>query len=253
MAHKPPLPPDFSIPLVVNGWHHDPGAGRNAHVWRSEAETESVGVFAAVGDSRVDVRVFDDRVRGFAHSQTVATVNYDTPETVEERRRARRDAVAEGVKEAVEWMETTAPSGWSHPAVCEAVFDPPPGHVLEEYYLEQRTVTVYYRRKDAESHHRLAGIGEPNEYTLETCPYLYVHVWRGSGAATVALAPWKGAHGPGSKHEEIKPVAEPPEECGLEVALTVAREWARETVTGGDDVDELSVGQTALSNWEKTV
>ena len=206
-----------------------------------------------MGDSQVDVRVFDDRVRGFDRSQTVATVNHGAPDAVEGHLQARRDAVAEGVTEAVEWMEATAPSGWSHPAVCEAVFDPPPGHVLEEYYLEQRTVTVYYRQKDAESNHRLAGIDEPDEYTLETCPYLYVHVWRGSGAATVALAPWRGAHGPGSRHEEIKPVADPPEECGLEIALTVAREWARETVAASDDVDEPSVGQTALSNWEKTV
>jgi len=253
MAHKPPLPPDVSIPLSINGWHHDPEAGRNAHVWRSEAETESVGVFAAVGDSRVDVRVFDDRVRGFDRSQTVAAVEYDAPDSVEGLRRARRDAVAEGVREAVEWMEATAPSEWSHPAVCEAVFDPPPRHILEEFYLEQRTATVYYRRTDAKERHRQAGIGDPDKYTPETCPYLYVHVWRGSGAATVALAPWKGAHGPGSKHEEIKPVADPPEDCGLEVALTVAREWARETVPDGEPEDRPRVGQAALSDWERTV
>jgi hypothetical protein len=249
MAHKPLLPPDVSIPLSVNGWHHDPDAGRNAHVWRSDAETESVGVFAAAGSDRIDVRVFDDRVRGFERARTVATVEYDAPDTVQGRREAQRDAVAKGVRRAVEWMKSTAPSEWSHSDVCEAVFDPPSGYRLEEYYLERRTVTIYYQREETTERHRLAGGGEPDEYTPETCPYLFVHVWRGSGSATVALAPWKHAHGPGSKYQEIESVAEPPDECGLEVAITVAREWARETVVG-DELIEPSVGQAALSDWE---
>jgi hypothetical protein len=258
MANRPPLPEEFTIPSSVDRWQHDPDAKRNAHIWRNEAETKSVGVFATAGAEVVNIRVFDDRLRGFDRSQTISTVPYNRPDDAKELIRARQEASAGGIRQAVEWMELTHPSEWTHPEVCEAVFDPPAGYVLDEYYLENRTAIVYYQREDAEDRCRLAGGGQPDEYTPETCPYLYVHVWRGSGDATVALAPWRGAHGPGSKHQEIEPVADPPEECGLEVAITVAREWARKTVAtdtpshSEQEHQSPRVGQTALSNWGET-
>jgi hypothetical protein len=45
-------------------------------------------------------------------------------------------------------------------------------------------------------------------------PYLYVEACRGSGNATVVLAPWLRAH-----DDEKHAVLEPPAECGLDVAL----------------------------------
>jgi len=110
--------------------------------------------------------------------------------------------------------------------VCEAVFDAPAGYTLEVYYLENRESIVYYAR-DGVDDSPLRGRGDDLEQlTRANAPYLYVHVWNGSGNATVALAPWTHAHGPGSKHPEIREVAETPADCGLEVAVTVAREWA---------------------------
>ena len=56
--------------------------------------------------------------------------------------------------------------------------------------------------------------------SLETRAYLVVAAWRGSGNATVALAPWLRAH-----DEEMHEVVEPPAECGLAIAVKLAREY----------------------------
>ena len=80
------------------------------------------------------------------------------------------------------------------------------------------------------------------EVTTETYPYLVVQKWRGSGNATVALAPWDYAH-----ETEMVDVRNPPDGCGLDIALTIARNYAAAVI--GDDTDPPAVGQANLTAW----
>ncbi|MFC6720919.1 hypothetical protein ACFQGT_00025 [Natrialbaceae archaeon GCM10025810] len=235
---EPTLPDACELPATVNGWLYDADDTSNGLVFRSRDHECSLGVFDTL--SAVSVRVTDDRVRGFASNVDLERIEYDRDET---------DALRQGLAFAREWMETTGPAEWSHPDVCEAVFDAPPGYALETYNLENREAIVYYRRLNADVDQESIDLraADPSVYTRETCPYLYVHEWRGSGNATVALAPWTNAHGPGSKYPELREVAETPDGCGLEVAVTVAREWAREVDGGAIDTD--AAGQAPLSRW----
>jgi len=243
MVARPPLPDDYDLPTTVGPWVHNPDSGKNAHVWSARDHPVTVGVFGHLGTATV--KVFDDRVDGFRNSVAVAEYEYDGDgDTADQSRAEKRAAVGDALDDAIDWMADYDPGEWSHSMVCEAVFDAPVGYELDRYYLEERTAIVYYRRENAEKVVRLAGAGGPDEYTPETCPYLYVHVWRGSGKATVALAPWLRAHGPASKYPELREIADPPEECGLEVAVTVARQWAREEFGGETDP---GVGQADLA------
>lgn len=241
MATRPRLPADFDLPAEVNGWHYDPETGKNAHAWYAADRTASVGVFCSI--DAVRVKVADERAIGSARS--IEIYREELPEPLSRDRGRKAVRVASGVEAALEWMQSTATDEWTHPEVCEAVFDEPPGFELEQYLLGERSTEIYYRREGADGASRLSG-AQPEEYTLDTCPYLYVHVWNGSGDATVALAPWLRAHGPGSKHWEVEPVAETPEDCGLEVALTVAHNWAAEQL--GIETDHLG-GQQDLAGW----
>ncbi|WP_436348764.1 hypothetical protein [Natronorubrum sp. FCH18a] len=235
---KPDLPDDYELPCAINGWLYDTEDTSNGHVWRSSDDKCSVGVFDTLGS--VSVRVTDDRVSGFASNVELERVEYD--------RAGRDDALAGALGAARAWMEQPDPAAWSHPDVCEAVFDAPTGYSLETYYLENRETIVYYRRDDAETGVEIDVRGKgPEALTRETAAYLYVHQWNGSGNATVALAPWTEAHGPKSKHPDIKPVLETPDECGLTLALTMAREWVREH--DGRAIDADAAGQAALSRW----
>lgn len=232
MSHKPPLPDDYDLPHEVNGWVHDPESNRNGHVWSAEAHESSVAMFAHVGTVRV--AVFDDRVDGFANK--VEPFRDELPDD----RTDLPAAVAEGIDEAVTWMNEHAPAEWSHPDVNEAVFDPPAGYELDWYFLEQRDTTIYYRREGAESVSSLFNDGRPEEVTPETFPYLVIHMWNGSGNAEVSIAPWTRAH-----DHQMETVVEPPEECGMEVALKFAREYVE-----GDDA-EVTTGQTGLAQFAK--
>ncbi|APX98623.1 hypothetical protein [Natronorubrum daqingense] len=238
MVRKPPLPDGYELPEAVNGWLFDSEDTSNGHVWRSSDYECSVGVFDNLGS--VSVRVTDDRVSGFAS-------NVD-PERVEYDRADRDDALSGALDAARAWMEQTDPAAWSHPDVCEAVFDAPAGYSLETYYLENRETIVYYRRDDAEMGIEIDVRGKgPEALTRETAPYLYVHQWNGSGNATVALAPWTEAHGPKTKHPDIKPILETPDECGLEVALTMARQFVREHFADSGEID--AAGQSDIGRW----
>lgn len=252
------LPDDFDAPDAVNGWRFDPEP-YNGRAWRGPDDAKTVAVIAHLGTARAVV--IDERASGFENRVEIASTSYETAAPEDSDPYAgERAAGAAMVEQAVAWMQETPPDAWTHPDVNEAVFDAPPGYDLAAYYLESRTTTVYYRRRDADPAKRLAGAGEPDAYTPATCPYLYVHVWTGSGEATVALAPWEHAHGPGSKHPEIEPVVEPPAECGLDVALAMARQWAREHVAADAETAAASdaagtaaapeaVGQTALQQY----
>lgn len=69
-----------------------------------------------------------------------------------------------------------------------------------------------------------------------------ITAWRGSGDATVALAPWLRAH-----DEEMQEVVEPPAECGLAIAVKLAREYVRAET--GRTRDAPATGQADLGAW----
>ena len=255
MVHKPPLPENLTLPAKVNGWTHDPESNKNAHVWRGDSGRVAVGVFSGVGHDRMRVKVMDERVHGFARSRTVTTVDYETADAVAGHIECNSAATGEAVEKAVAWMDRTPPASWSHPRVPEAMFDPPVGYELDVVYVEDRATEIYYLREDLDPEEfgwrrgedALADV-DPEEGTPADAPYLYIHVWTGSGDATVALAPFTGAHGPGSKHWEVVPVIDCPDDCGIDVALLRAREWVREHVDAPEE-DLARTGQTSLSNW----
>ncbi|MFC4553622.1 MULTISPECIES: hypothetical protein [Halorussus] len=235
MVAKPPLPEGFELPEAVNGWMHDADSNRNGHVWTGEDAERSVGVFSGVSD-RVYVAVFDDRADGFCNHIDPVERSFGEDET-------KAEATAWGVEQAVAWMQQHAPEAWDHPAVEEAVFDPPVGFVLDRYYLEQREHIVYYRQEDAEKAVNMAGGRVPEtEPSFGTRAYLVVKTWRGSGNSTIALAPWLRAH-----DDEMHEVVDTPDECGLAVALKLAREYVCEET--GETRDGVAAGQSDLAEW----
>jgi len=242
MPAKPQLPDGFALPETVNEWEHDPESNKNGHAYYPPDRTQSVTVYSHFNE--VVAKVSDERADGFCRNETV--VERDLPDDgshADERR-----AVVAVLDEAFDWMRAHAPGEWSHPRVNEAVFSPPPGYVLDRYYVEQRDTTVYYRREGAESDVRLGEMEAPDgDPTPETHPYLVVHCWPGSGNTTVSLAPWIGAH-----DHEMHEVVETPEESGLDVALLKAREYASERVADGEEREGPTVGQTALDSWGET-
>ena len=235
MVAKPPLPDRVDLPSEVNGWVHDRESNRNGHVWTGTDADRSVAVFSHFGTT-VSVAVFDDRVDGFANR--IEPVRRDIRD-----KESQSEAVAWGVERAVAWMERHAPTEWEHPAVEAAVFDPPAGFVLDRYYLEEREHIVYYRQANAERAVGMVGGRVLNsEASLETRAYLVVKAWRGSGNATVALAPWLRAH-----DEEMNEVVEPPAECGIAIVVKLAREYVREET--GRTRDVPATGQADLGAW----
>lgn len=242
MTAKPTLPYGYELPPAVNGWTHAPESNKNGHIWTGPEGAAAVGVFGSMGEIRV--RVLDERVSGFARSKRIFQSEYD--HSVDYFERADADAptpaVVEGVEAAVDWMKRNGPP-WTHPDVEPAAFEAPPGFVLDRYYIEERQQIVCYRQQDAESAVSLSGRPPDTEPSLETRKYLYVETWRGSGNATVALAPWLRAHDD-EKHE----VLEPPAECGLDVALLLAREWVAEQRDESVDHSKTA-GQASLEGW----
>lgn len=216
-------------PKAPDGWGSEPEHPSNGLVWTATDHPFEVYIHRVGRTARV--LVSDGRATGscsrveIARFEATDDVQYsELPECV----------TLPAIERAIEWMRATDLDAWEHSSVCEAVFEPPAGYELDQYYVENREAIVYYRRVDASPTQRLAGRGRPEEYTPETCPYLYVHEWRGSGNATVALAPWRGAHGPGSKHPEIEPILDLPDGCGLENAVAAARDWASSRFQSSD-------------------
>lgn len=237
MVSKPPLPDDYQPPTEVNGWVHDPDSKRNGHVWSARNREASVGVFC-YPTGRLAVSVFDDRVDGFCNKVEPVSRELDEDDDTEQ-------GVVWAIDEAVSWMQNHAPEEWEHPAVEEAVFDPPVGYVLDRYYLEQRNQTVYYRREDAESDVRMGPAKDDGTVpTLETRAYLVVRTWRGSGNSTISVAPWLRAH-----DKDMHEVVDPPAGCGLEIAITLARQYVREETDR--ERESLATGQAGLGEWER--
>ena len=235
MAAKPPLPDGVDLPSDINGWVHHPDSNRNGHVWTGVDADRSVAVFSHLGTT-VSVAVFDDRVDGFANR--IEPVRRDI-----HKDESQPEAVVWGVNRAVAWMDRHAPTEWDHPAIEAAVFDSPTGFVLDRYYLEKREHIVYYRQENAERAVGMAG-GRvlDSAASLETRAYLVVKAWHGSGNATIALAPWLRAH-----DEEMNEVVEPPAECGIAIAVKLAREYVHEETRRSRDVP--ATGQADLRAW----
>ena len=242
MTAKPPLPDGYELPSTVNGWTHAPASKKNGHIWLAPEETAAVGVFGFGGEMRV--KLLDERVSGFARSNVVFEAEYEHTKDYYEP--ADSDApppvVVKTVEAAVDWMQRHAPP-WEHSAVEPAAFEPPTGYVLDRYYLEEREQIVCYRQENTESAISMSGRPPDTEPSLDTRKYLYVEAWRGSGNATVALAPWLQAH-----DEEKHEVLEPPAECGLDVALMLAREWVAEQRDESVDHSKTA-GQASLEGW----
>jgi hypothetical protein len=239
MAAKPRLPAGYGLPRTVNGWRHDPDDGSNGHTWCFEAGERplSVRVFEHFGRSYA--KVTDDRTTGIESGEEIATRSRD--EDADQTKQATAAAV---VAEAVAWMREHGSSEWSHPRIHEAMFDPPVGYEFGAYEIGQRWSLIHYHRIDTPEKGRLAGVGRPDEVTPETYPYLVIRTWAGSGNSEIEIAPWRCSH-----DNEREPVADPPAECGLDVAVTVARTFAREQ--HGSDAPEPSshTGQTALRQF----
>lgn len=235
MTTRPPLPDGYDLPVKVNGWHHDTESNKNGHVWTRPDGERSVAVFCHLETVRVTAS--DNRVNGFASNPDQIRRNVRDGES-------KREATVWGVEKVVEWMRRHDPDAWNCPGVNEAVFDPPAGYDLEYYFVEEREQIVYYHEQGARERSSLASLREEpiGELDPEAYTYLNVHEWRGSGTATVALAPWVHAH-----DEEMDDVVDCPDECGLDVALKLAREWVAETT--GETRDTVTAGQSGLSDF----
>lgn len=241
MGHRLRLPDAFEVPTQVNGWTRDPEP-YNGEAWFGPDREQSVVAFNSLETVYAEVR--DERCSGFETGERIFERELEQPETetVPEMRERVRSANAALVEDLAAWMRANPPGQWSRTRVREAVFEAPVGYELADYYIESRQSRVVYHRVGAEAPSRLAGIGKPETVDPETFPYLVVEVWAGSGNATVALAPWRHAH-----DHEMQEVVETPDECGLDIALSMARQYAREQVD--DSGTETTVGQTDLGQF----
>ena len=218
---RPSIPADRELPQEIGAWSYDSEATWNGLTWSSEGDDREVIVFNHV--NRIRVVVNDASVRGFESKETIIErkfEDFDAPvNSVDDPK-----VTWWGVEKAVDWMKRHAPEEWSHPLVDEAVYDAPPGFELEVYNVGNRNVEVYYRQKtDEDALEMIGGRRRDSEPSLDTRKYLYIQTWHGSGNSTIALAPWTRAH-----DHEMHEIVEPPEECGLAVAVKLAREWVAE-------------------------
>lgn len=236
---KPRLPNGFDLPTRVNGWVHDPEDGLNGHCWRfGQGERPlSMRVYDPVGTCYAAVT--DERTSGMDSKQRVSEVKFGSGTD-----RSQLRAVEEVLTDAIDWMNDHSEGKWSHPRIEEAVFQPPAGYELVDYRIDTRTTTVQYHRVGAPEIERLAGSNFPEDMSVNSCPYLEVETWAGSGNSTVSLAPWRRAH-----DNERKKIADSPKECGLDVALTTAREFARQHADGDESPLMDPAGQTNLTRF----
>lgn len=239
MAAKPRLADGFDLPTAVNGWIHDPDDRTNGHCWQYERGDRplSMRVYETLGTSYA--AVMDDRTSGMECKERIAGHDHGDREDL-----PREEAAETVIDAASEWMEAYSEGEWSHPRIHEAAFQPPVGYELTAYRINSRTTTVQYHQTDAHEVDRLAGANFPDDMNPDSCPYLEVETWAGSGSSMVALAPWQHAH-----DNERKEIADPPEECGLEVALTIARKFARTHADGNELIPTDPAGQTSLGRF----
>ena len=239
MPAKPRLSDGFDLPTAVNGWIHDPNDRTNGHCWHYERGERplSMRMYETLGTCYAAVT--DDRTSGMESKERIIDLDHGDREDL-----SREEAIETGINAAIEWMETYSEGEWSHPRIHEAAFQPPVGYEIVAYRINSRTTTVHYYQTDAHEVERLARANLPDSMSAESCPYLEVETWVGSGNSTVALAPWKRVH-----DNERKEIADPPAKCGIEVALTTAREFARTSTDGDDLFPPDPTGQTSLGQF----
>lgn len=224
---------DEAFPQQANGWTFDPENSYNGHTWVGDGGRVALLVRCLTNSQYVSVH--DERVSGMGGGEYVlAGPESDwEPET--------RKAL---YRRAAEWMRAHPPDEWRHPAVNEAVFDPPAGYALEKYYLSKRETTIYYHREGADEAAQRDDEGELPPPTPETYPYLVIHTWNGSGNSEISLAPWTRAH-----DHQMETVVEPPDECGIDIAVKAAREYARQEVADEPAPSTPQVGQADIGRW----
>jgi len=235
MVHKPPLAANVVLPKSIGEWTLDPESAKNGHTWYGPNGETSVGVFASAGS--VYVKVMDERCHGLERGER--TFETEIPDEGDHQA-VKKELVADAVTAAINWMESHEPTAWSCDAVNESVFDPPAGYQLAFYDVGLQSSIIYYHRTGREQRTVLGSGRPPEDLTLENCPYLVIETYRGSGNTTVSLSPWKRAH-----DDEMREVVDTPEECGLDVGLSMARQFIRENV---EDVatQPPSIGQSDL-------
>jgi len=239
MPAKPRLPDDFDLPTAVNGWIHDPDDRTNGHCWQYEQGERPLAIRVYETLGACYAAVTDERTSGMESKKRIIDLDHADREDL-----SHEEAIETGINATIEWMNNYGEGEWSHPRIHEAAFQPPVGYELASYRINSRTTTVLYHQTNAREIDRLAGGNFPDEMSANSCPYLKVETWAGSRNSTVALAPWKCAH-----DNEQQEIADPPEECGIEVALTTAREFARTSIDGDDPIPADPTGQTSLGRF----
>jgi hypothetical protein len=218
MPHRPELPDHFEIPQTVGQWTYDPESNKNGHVWYGPDRETAVGVFCPVNS--VYVMVSDERCIGLERGDRIFEKEIAD---VEDRQAEKMRTVESAAEHAVDWMADNDPQDWSCERVHDCVLDAPAGYEVALYEVATRTSTVYYHRIGTDPECVLGQDTPPENITPETYPYIRVKVYRGSGNAEVALSPWTRAH-----DDQVAEIREPPEGCGVEVAVSMARQYVRD-------------------------
>ena len=216
MVAKPPLPDRVDLPSEVNGWVHDPDSNRNGHVWTARDADRSVAVFSHFGTT-ISVAVFDDRVDRFANR--IEPVRRDIREE-----ESQSEAVAWGVKRAVGWMQRHAPTEWGSFGRRGSRVRPA-GRVRPRPLLS-RGARAYRLLPPRECRTRRRDgwwpcprlDGEPGDAGVSRRQSVARE--RQCDGRTRPLAP-----GP---QREMSEVVDPPAECGIAIAVKLAREYVRE-------------------------
>ena len=233
MANRPSIPDNHELPTKVGPWEYDSEATWNGHVWIAEGSPIEVMVFNHISMTRAIVR--DSRIKGFDSEHKIESK--ELPDSVSSPDPEHAEATWWGIEQAVWWMERHDPD-WQHPGVDETVFDAPPGFELDSYAVGNREIIIRYAQPgDALE---MAGRRLDTEPSLSTRKYLMVKTWKGSGNSTIALSPWERPH-----DHELDEIVDPPEECGLGVAVKLAREWIAEQ--RGESMPANTAGQADIT------
>lgn len=232
MGYCPFLPDGYERPAEVNGWRFDPER-YNGLAWFSPSREQSVVVHNITDTVRVVA--YDERIASLGGREELE--RRDIPDDMD-----AADVVAWGVDVAREFMNSHEPDeDWAHPRVNESVFDPPVDHRLRFYRLGARYDEITYENVTQ----RPLRPPRQRRMNADYHPNLVIKVWRGSGNAEIMSAPWTRSH-----DHVREPVVEPPEECGLDIALTVAREYAREqSAVDAGSVESATSGQQTITRW----
>jgi hypothetical protein len=210
MGRTPQLP--AGTPTEVNGWQYDPEP-YNGNAWFDTTRETSVFVYPIAITDATAIWIQDERITDYNHIELVRTTYEHAIET------------------AVSWMQRHPPRDWSHPLVCEAAFDPPPGWSLSTYSIGARQDTITYSRNTPpeDAHRQL----------------LHVQGYRSTGTYEFGIVDLPTRH---AKHLTDYPHESVPTGSSLEIALAMAFEKAT-TQTSSTSEYRPSSGQTTLNSF----